>query len=112
MGRATRSGEETGQCRALTYWKVVNGIVTLDRSRSRIYFSSLNATTNQIVCCKQNGSRPLLSKGYYRVLTSEDIQRGYVDVDLSKMSMEYPFVQVLFSTDYGNIIHKPINWYE
>lgn len=112
MGKATRSGEETGQCSAFTYWKVVNGIVTLDRGRSRIYFSSKNATPNQVVCCKLNGSRPPLSRSYYHVFTDEDIQRGYIDVDLSKMSKDYPFVQVLFSTDYGNIIHKAINWYE
>lgn len=112
MGKMTRGSQGQTQYSKFTCWKVVNGEVNLSKGSRRIYFSSVNAIPDQIICCTINGTRPPLSKGFYHIITDEDIQKGYVDVDYSKMTSEYPYIQVLFSTEFGNIIHKPINWYE
>lgn len=98
--------EEIGDYSEFTYWKVVNAIVKYDKKLSRLFFSSHNSKPEHIVCCDISGSRPPLKDSFYLFFTDENIKNGYVYIPKEKKLIDYPFLVVFFTTDYGRIICK------
>ena len=103
-----------GQYSDFTYWKVVNINVSVDRKNGRVTFSSANAVPQYMHFRDIAGlMQPIPTQKYgFHLFTEQDITNGYVNVDNSSVKQEYPYLRVYFSTDYGTIINKPINWYE
>ena len=105
----------SGQYSDFTFWKVVNTNVTADRKNGVLYFHSENAKPVHVTCRDIAGlTEPLpTSRGFcFYKFEEEDIQKGYIDIDKVKIRQDNPYVRVLFSTEYGTIINKPINWFE
>lgn len=112
MNNSTRMGEEAVQYSDYTFWTVVNTDLDVEKNNKRILIKSLNATPIFIYSSNIKGERLPISKGYCKTINENDIKKGYIDIDISKMNRDYPFIKIVFSTEYGNIVSKPINWYE
>ena len=93
-----------------TCWKVVNADIHYDRNNSRLYTKSLNAVPDYVICCKENGTCVPMADGFYHAFTKEEIQQGYISVPSEKLISSYPYFKVLFKTEYGKIVQKPIVW--
>lgn len=93
-----------------TCWKVINIELLPDRENNKLFFSSANATPCQISFRSLSGEHLPYNDYLNRDLTIEERLQGYVDVPPEKLNTSYPYVHLLFSTDYGNVINKPFNW--
>lgn len=95
-----------------TCWKVVNAEVQYDRNSSKLYFNSMNSIPDYVICCKLNGLPIPLYEGFSHVFTEKEIKEGQIDVPVNLLNPSYPFIKVMFKTEYGRIIQKPITWVE
>ena len=96
-----------------TYWKVVNMELYPDRSNGLLYFRSANALPDKISFSNISGSRKNAQPQLYRhTLTDEERERGYVVIPSDLTKTDYPYLRFYFSTDYGKILCKPVNWFE
>ena len=95
-----------------TYWKVVNIDLNVDRSHGRIYFNSANATPDKMFFASLSGGRLPQTQLFFRTLDNNDISRGYIEIPDGMTNSKYPFVYFYFSTDYGKIKNRPINWFD
>lgn len=93
-----------------TYWKVVNVTTIIDRSASRIYFSSTNAIPYKIRFANKSGVSS--SNIYNHLLTDKEISQGYANIPSNGISQDCPYLHVSFNTEYGNIIDKPKYFYQ
>lgn len=94
-----------------TYWKVVNTSVFADRTSGRIFFSSANATPLFVRFCDIYGNGGSLTTNNLYILSDNEIRQGYFEVPQDKISSEYPYIRVIFQTEYAKIINTPINWF-
>lgn len=97
-----------------TYWKTVNVNVLADRERGLLFFNSLNAKPKFVKSRDESGLMKSVptNKYCFYIFEEKDIERGYIDISKLNIKPDYPYVRVSFSTEYGTIINKPINWYE
>lgn len=96
-----------------TFWKVVNMELSPDRSNGLLYFKSTNALPYKIGFSNISGSRKYPhTQLYSHTLTDEERERGYVVIPPDLTRTDYPYIRFSFSTDYGKILCKPINWFE
>lgn len=105
-------GEEEQVYSDFTYWKVVHAEVEYDKNSSRLYFHSLNAIPNHVICCDIAGFRPSMTQGYSHLFTDNEIRMGYVVIPEGKLFANYPYFEFILSTEYGNIICKSVNIFE
>lgn len=100
-----------------TRWKVIDVNVRIDKEKSRIYFSSANATPVYYEFCTVSGSRPVNGKRIYAAeFTEKQIKNGFVTVKAptapTKGKLGCSFVKVHFECDYGMVINKSVNWFK
>ena len=96
-----------------TYWKVIDIQMTADRKNGRVYFSSKNAKPESVSFCSISGSRQNPATKLYRhQFTSEELESGYAIIPKGMTMSDYPYLKIYFSTDYGTIQSKPVNWFE
>ena len=94
-------------------WKVVNIELRPDRSNGRLYFKSANAIPFKLSFANLSGNRtyPHTELFCHRVTDDERI-RGYLEIPMELTKKKYPFIHFCFSTEYGIIESRPINWFE
>lgn len=93
-----------------TYWKVINISVTADKLNEKLFFSSKNATPKYLRCRNDYGGSSTTLEDH--IITDTEKMQGYIDIHQLQINQEYPFIRITFSTDYGNIINTPFNWFE
>lgn len=101
-----------GQYSDYTYWKVVNTEVTVDRSNNRIYFYSANAIPLFIRYCDIHGNGGSLTTNNLHELSDIEKSQGFIEVTPDRISSKYPYIRVIFQTDFAKVINTPINWFE
>lgn len=95
-----------------TYWKVVNIELTPDRPNGRLYFKSANAKAFKLSFTNINGSRKYPhTELYSHNLTEDELIRGFLEIPKEMTKKDYPYIHFSFSTEYGRIINRPINWF-
>ena len=96
-----------------TYWKVVNIELTPDRPNRRLYFKSANAKAYSVNFGNINGARKNpFTKLYSHTLTENERLRGFIEIPKETTNEDFPFVHFRFSTEYGNIESRLINWFK
>lgn len=96
-----------------TYWKVVDIQIRTDRKNNRVYFSSKNAKPETVCFSTIAGSRQNpATKLYNHLFTPEELASGSAIIPQNMTMSDYPYLKILFSTDYGVIQSKLINWFE
>ena len=96
-----------------TYWKVVNMSLTPNRKAGRLYFKSANAIPYRISFTDLSGSRKYpFTKIFSYTLTDEDRARGYIEIPENKTNKGFPYIHFFFSSEYGKIQYKILNWFE
>lgn len=96
-----------------TYWKVVNIEVFPDRSNGKLYFRSANAIPTKMSFSNISGSRSKAKPTLYScVITDRDRSNGYIEIPQEQTQEAFPYINLYFSTDYGIIKNKPINWFD
>ena len=106
------NNDTTSQYSDYTYWKVVNVDIKADRANGRIYFRSTNATQLYLCCCSNYGKGGSLTKNNLYQLSDDEIRRGFIEVTQDRISPRYPFIRIIFQTDYAKVINNPVNWFE
>lgn len=102
-----------GSLSDFTYWKVVDIQIKTDKDNGRVYFSSKNAKPISVCFSSITGSRHNpATKLYNHSFTSEELISGSAIIPQNKTMSDYPYLKILFSTDYGVIQSKLINWFE
>ena len=101
-----------GQYSDYTYWKVVNIELTPDLASGRLYFKSANGKPYRMIFTNISGSRKNAENLYSKKITDEDIARGYIEIPQEQTKKKFPYIHFSFSTEYGKIENKPINWFE
>lgn len=96
-----------------TYWIVVNYELKAEKSNGRLFFSSANAIPEEIRFCSITGSKKYpMNKLFSHRITDEERRQGFLEIPVEKTMSDYPYIHVLFSTEYGKIINRPINWFQ
>ena len=96
-----------------TYWKVVNMELKPDQDAGRLYFKSANAIPYRMSFTDLSGSRKYpFTQVFSYTFTDEDRSRGYIDIPKEKTKRGIPYIHFFFSTDYGIIQNKIIDWFE
>lgn len=102
-----------GSMSDFTCWKVVDIQIKTDRKNGCVYFSSENAQPESISFSNIAGSRHNpATKLYNHLFTPEELVAGCAIIPKNKTMSDYPYLKILFSTDYGVIQSKLINWFE
>ena len=112
MNSTTRANSITMHFSDYTYWKVVNTDIQIEKNNPRILFKSKNSKPIYLYACNIKGSRPPITEATFESINEVDIRRGYIDINNYTMREDYPLIKIVFSTEYGNIVSTPINWYE
>lgn len=96
-----------------TRWKVVNIELNPDSANGRLYFKSANAVPYRISFTNISGSRKNApSQLYSHEITDVERQNGFIYIPQDFTNKNFPYVHFSFSTEYGRIINKPLNWFE
>ena len=96
-----------------TCWKVVDIQIKTDRKNGCVYFSSKNAKPESVSFSNIAGSRRNpATKLYNHLFTLEELAAGCANIPKNKTKSDYPYLKILFSTDYGVIQSELINWFE
>ena len=103
-----------GRYSDFTYWKVVNVTISADHSTGRLYFHSENAKPLYVTFRDIAGlMTPIPTNTYgFHIFDDKDKKNGYVDINKLWIRVEYPYIRVYFSTEFGVIINTPLNWFE
>lgn len=103
-----------GQYSDYTYWKTVNANVKADRANGRLHISSANAVPCYVRARAISGlldPTPTQKYGFH-IISKDEISKGFMDIEKLNLLEEYPYIFVCFSTEYGTIDSRPINWNE
>ena len=96
-----------------TFWKVVNIEITPDRANGRLYFKSANAVPLKMVFKNISGSlKNAPTQLYNHTITDEERTCGYLVIPQEQTSNKFPYICFVVSTEYGNILHHSLNWFE
>jgi hypothetical protein len=95
------------------HWKVVNIELEPDRANSRLYFKSANAIPFHVHFASVSGQRKYpYTTLYSHSVTDEEKAQGYLEIPQELTKKGFPYVHFNFSTEYGKIEGKPLNWFE
>lgn len=105
---------ETGKTFSdFTCWKIINVNLSADRSSNKLFFSSSNAIPVSVGFCSVSGSRKYpFTEILARKISNDERAQGYLIIPEDMAKEDRPYVHVTFSTDYGNIINLPFNWFK